>query len=62
MPKTLRQILLDAERSIQMLLARDSIGMGKLPESVRLIHESHLQNLKTLLECTQEVSNENERL
>jgi len=50
MTQTHRQILLDAARSIQMLLARNSARMEAMSPEVVKIHEQHLTNLKTLLQ------------
>jgi hypothetical protein len=45
-----RRILLDATRSIQMMLARDEIGMPQMSPEVVEIHKRHLTNLKSLLQ------------
>lgn len=45
-----RRILLDATRSIQMMLVRDEMGMPQMSPEVIEIHKKHLTDLKRLLQ------------
>lgn len=46
-----RKILLDAARSIKMMLARDEMGMQKMTPEVVANHRKNLTELTNLLQC-----------
>lgn len=46
-----RQILLDAARSIAMMVSRDESHMPPMSQETLEIHRKHLTNLENLLQC-----------